>query len=261
MAAETSTCVAGASDIASRSLLEPSSGARRRARSFVRVNIVNGNIALRDIAVKDYYSFQENSPQAIDSTAFNVGIPSGYTPRVRTVGKNIEQIRERLGLSQEELAGLMGAKQAAISKLENQTGMPRGGTLMKVATALKVSVETLVAGIDKDYDALLVTFSGAGDKTVAGDLGTVSEPIGHPVQFDAGKKTAVRAQRGTPIPHPAGAHLDLLSGLPAETRAIIANFFFSTGVALRGDARGPGRAVLKPRTRGPKHGSHRAGNR
>jgi transcriptional regulator with XRE-family HTH domain len=79
-------------------------------------------------------------------------IPRGYTPRVGTVGGNIRRIREKLGVSQVELADRLEMRQPAIWKLENQEGLPEAGTLLKLAKALPCLVEELLEGVDSAYD-------------------------------------------------------------------------------------------------------------
>lgn len=119
------------------------------------------NIAMRDIAVKENYSFFGNSFQAIETIGLGASILDGYTRPVdssedqkRTVGKNIVAIRERLGLTQAQLADRLMVRQPSVWKLENSKGLPSAGTLMKLAKALPCAIEALVAGIDSDYDIL-----------------------------------------------------------------------------------------------------------
>jgi ribosome-binding protein aMBF1 (putative translation factor) len=53
--------------------------------------------------------------------------------------------REYLGLTQDELAGRAGMTQPAVAKLEASTARPRRATLQKLAEALGVKVEQLMA--------------------------------------------------------------------------------------------------------------------
>jgi ribosome-binding protein aMBF1 (putative translation factor) len=53
--------------------------------------------------------------------------------------------REHLGLTQEELAGRAGMSQPAVAKLEASTARPRRATLQKLAEALGLKVEQLMA--------------------------------------------------------------------------------------------------------------------
>lgn len=126
------------------------------------------NIGYDDIAVKDIHSLNENTLQAIERQRLGRGIPSGYTRRVRTVGQNIAQIRERLGISQIDLADRLKMRQPSLWKLENSKGLPEGATLLKVATALPCTVEDLLAGVDAAYDKIrndLTRHTGTGQRT------------------------------------------------------------------------------------------------
>ncbi|HBR02294.1 helix-turn-helix domain-containing protein [Syntrophomonas curvata] len=59
---------------------------------------------------------------------------------------NLKGIREKRGLTQEQLADLSGVHQSVISAIERgQTLSPRLDTLKKLAGALGASVEELVA--------------------------------------------------------------------------------------------------------------------
>lgn len=58
---------------------------------------------------------------------------------------NIFTYRRNRGLSQAQLAKLCGVTQQAIQKIEKGTGKPSFDTLMKLAEALGVTVNDLVA--------------------------------------------------------------------------------------------------------------------
>jgi transcriptional regulator with XRE-family HTH domain len=98
------------------------------------------------------YSFKGNSVQGVDSVEVGGCIPEGYTRQVRTVGQNIARIRERLGLSQVDLADRLKMRQPSVWKLENNKGLPHGATLFKVANGLRCTVEDLLCGVDEQYD-------------------------------------------------------------------------------------------------------------
>ena len=55
----------------------------------------------------------------------------------------LKKFREQLGLSQEELANIIGVRQSTVGMWENGSNKPRHSTLLKLAEALKVSVDEL----------------------------------------------------------------------------------------------------------------------
>lgn len=59
-------------------------------------------------------------------------------------GNNIRICRERVGLTQEELASRIGCSQPYISQIEQSDARPTLGTLQKVAEALGCTVADLV---------------------------------------------------------------------------------------------------------------------
>jgi transcriptional regulator with XRE-family HTH domain len=63
-------------------------------------------------------------------------------------GKNLRRARQAKGLSQEELGFRSGLHPTAVSKHELGEREPRLGTIVKLASALKVSTETLCTGIE-----------------------------------------------------------------------------------------------------------------
>lgn len=64
------------------------------------------------------------------------------------LGKNIKLLREKLGLTQEELAQKMGMHSNTIARWERDEVDPRGTSLWKLAKALNVSSATLLTGED-----------------------------------------------------------------------------------------------------------------
>ena len=61
------------------------------------------------------------------------------------IGRNIRELREARGLSQEQLARLSGIPRATWTNLESGEGNPTITVLLKVASALQVSVEELIS--------------------------------------------------------------------------------------------------------------------
>ncbi len=66
------------------------------------------------------------------------------------VGKRIRGIRERLGLSQEEVAERSGVPQESLSRIENGHRDPRLDTLRRLACALEMDVSALLAEMAND---------------------------------------------------------------------------------------------------------------
>lgn len=62
------------------------------------------------------------------------------------VGKNIKKIREKMKLTQEELAEKLSVTRQAISNYETGKTQPDIETLNKIASILEVSVEELIYG-------------------------------------------------------------------------------------------------------------------
>lgn len=71
-----------------------------------------------------------------------------------TIGDNIRRLREKAGFStQTKFAEALGVANTRVSDWENDRyGMPDTGTLLKMATVLKCSIGTLVAGVDAGYE-------------------------------------------------------------------------------------------------------------
>jgi transcriptional regulator with XRE-family HTH domain len=68
-------------------------------------------------------------------------------------GPNLRRARKKAGLSQEELADLCAMYRTEVSLLERAGRAPRLGTLVKLASALEVSIESLCAGMRWDPEA------------------------------------------------------------------------------------------------------------
>jgi transcriptional regulator with XRE-family HTH domain len=64
------------------------------------------------------------------------------------IGKNLRRARHAKGLSQEELAFLCDMHPTAVSKHELGEREPLVGTLVKLASVLETSTDTLCAGVD-----------------------------------------------------------------------------------------------------------------
>ncbi|MGN6557133.1 MAG: helix-turn-helix domain-containing protein, partial [Solirubrobacterales bacterium] len=66
----------------------------------------------------------------------------------RRLGRNVFLARRRVTLSQEELGRLASLHRTEIGLVEGGRRLPRADTLIKLAAALDVSVEDLLAGIE-----------------------------------------------------------------------------------------------------------------
>ena len=61
----------------------------------------------------------------------------------RSIGKNIRKLRKERNLTQEELAELLNITSQAVSKWENETGMPDISQIIPLASIFGVSIDTL----------------------------------------------------------------------------------------------------------------------
>jgi len=64
------------------------------------------------------------------------------------ISQNIRKIRENKSLSQKEVAITMGIAPTQYSRLENSKANPTVDTLVKIAQALDVSVDSIINGED-----------------------------------------------------------------------------------------------------------------
>lgn len=62
----------------------------------------------------------------------------------KKIGKNVRELRERKGITQEELALEAGLNRAYIGYIERGERNPSTETLVKIAKALKVSAKDLL---------------------------------------------------------------------------------------------------------------------
>lgn len=101
-------------------------------------------------------------PLAVPSGFFRTSVapsPFEVTPRVPpkadgnrgpnelsfSVAERIRDERERLGMTQRDLAEKTGIKRPNIARLESGKGLPNLATLLKIANGLEVSISTLLA--------------------------------------------------------------------------------------------------------------------
>lgn len=69
------------------------------------------------------------------------------SPAAEKIGTRVREARERLGVSQQDLADLSEVNVATLGKIERGVQSPNLASLVKIATALEVDASTLVAGI------------------------------------------------------------------------------------------------------------------
>jgi len=107
--------------------------------------------------------------QVIETVEITGPIPAGYTQPVRTVGQNLADILESSGVSQVALADRLGQRQPSVWKVLNQKGLPKLGTLLKIAKAVPCRVEDLIVGVDEGYEQAigrdLLRHAGTGQQT------------------------------------------------------------------------------------------------
>lgn len=72
----------------------------------------------------------------------------------KTMGSRIRRARERLGISQEELAFRIGKTQNAISTYENGNRMPHLSQLPELAEALEVPIAYLFGDLEPDEEMI-----------------------------------------------------------------------------------------------------------
>lgn len=70
------------------------------------------------------------------------------------LARNIKRLREERGLTQVGLGRLCGLTQPQISLYESGSDVPEVGQLLKLARGLLVTMETLVEGVDEQFDAV-----------------------------------------------------------------------------------------------------------
>lgn len=73
--------------------------------------------------------------------------------RVSSFSENVRRLRGRAGLRSNELAAAIGVRPSVVSRWEtSKGGLPETPTLLKLAKALRCTVEELLVGVDVDYD-------------------------------------------------------------------------------------------------------------
>lgn len=70
---------------------------------------------------------------------------------LRALANRIKELRDRKGISQEELAHRAGLSRTGMGFLETGKRWPRLDTLMKVADGLNITVDELLKGLHKAW--------------------------------------------------------------------------------------------------------------
>lgn len=72
-----------------------------------------------------------------------------------SLGNNIKKYRKELGITQEELAGILCVTSQAVSKWESEAGLPDTAQIVPLARALNVSTDALFGVAGSSYDKQL----------------------------------------------------------------------------------------------------------
>ena len=78
---------------------------------------------------------------------------SEAVPYLTTLGERIRKAREKLGRSQIWLADEIGMDYASLRGIEKGRSAPKVETLIRIAAALTISFDYLLAGLDPDDGA------------------------------------------------------------------------------------------------------------
>jgi transcriptional regulator with XRE-family HTH domain len=101
-----------------------------------------------------------------------IALPSSscgpYAPDVSSVGKNLKRIREERTLTQEQIAKQCGVPQNQWSKWESGKSEPKIKSLLRVAVALKIPLNGLVIGVNRDFDLSCQTGDQLSGRTSLG---------------------------------------------------------------------------------------------
>lgn len=81
-----------------------------------------------------------------------------------TLGERIKRYRNMQGLSQEELAEKINVSRQAITKWENDNGIPDIDNLIALSKIIGITLDELVMG-EKEEDALLVKKEAVNQRT------------------------------------------------------------------------------------------------
>jgi transcriptional regulator with XRE-family HTH domain len=80
--------------------------------------------------------------------------PKEIEREMKSVGARVRALREKRGLSQQELADLVGVHLSQLSRLERGTSLPSAETVLALARALRATTDALLRG-DRDGEELI----------------------------------------------------------------------------------------------------------
>lgn len=166
--------------------------------------------------------------------SFNLANALRCGSTVATFGENVRRLREAASLKGIELAARVGVTPPVISAWEkNRSGLPETPTLLKLAKALAVSVDDLLAGIDPEYDTVReerAARTPVGDVEVIGDAADYKR-LAIPILFEgeASPNGLAWAEDDTPL-----FHVDDWGSRPGDVRDPRAYL-----VIIRGDSMEP----------------------
>ena len=93
-----------------------------------------------------------NSPVTPTESAVYRDIPGGYA-LVVSLAQNIRRLRRAANLTQTQLGEQLGVGQGAVSKWEKGTTKPDASDLPALARRLGKSLDTVLEGLDAQYDS------------------------------------------------------------------------------------------------------------
>ncbi len=105
-----------------------------------------------------------------------------------SIGSNIKNIRERFGLTQQQLGEIAGVSDKAVSTWENDANIPRMGAIQKIADYFNIPKSEIIEG---ELSTKKLTLEDELDKELIGLLvGLTQEEFMQVRAFVAGLKAA-----------------------------------------------------------------------
>lgn len=77
-------------------------------------------------------------------------MPNIHSDAALKIGRRIREVRQRLGISLEDLGELSEISWTSIGKIERGVSSPTAETLVRIATALEVDPGTFLSGLTAD---------------------------------------------------------------------------------------------------------------
>lgn len=123
-------------------------------------------------------------------------------PRVATFGENVVRLLAERGWQQKDLAKRMGRTTQHVNNWTNADNVELHN-LLRIATALELSVERVVEGIDADYDAMRQAAQSRLERLLQASQGLTD------AQLEALQLLVERFLDRSPAPPPAApAHVE-----------------------------------------------------